>query len=400
VINHKKNNMKTRILTLLLVVVFYSSHGQLIQGTIKSGVGTNEIEVWIRPDFNNTTQYIAQMGFPIAFPVSAPRLPTGMSVTLDPQFITDFGNNYAVTVNPIAHNTANTENYFNIVLIRSGGGASNPQTWVAGTEYRVLTATFIPASGPGSKVKLADYQDGGSDGQGYYYVADGNANYYISANSATNFYGSTESGAGGSAAAGFAETNALITLPVNLLKFSGYKNGSKNTLQWTTASEQNNYGFEIQRSLDGVTFSHVGFVSALSSNGNSSVNLNYVYDDNKPTGNKQYYRLKQIDIDRRGKLSNVVVVTGNKPGALSLGAIYPNPSRNQVNVIIQSPRDGLVQISVVDLAGRLLNQQVENVGAGSNSVILDISQFSKGGYFLQVNERGESTKVTTLITKQ
>jgi hypothetical protein len=392
--------MKTRILTLLLVVVFYSSHGQLIQGTIKSGVGTNEIEVWIRPDFNNTTQYIAQMGFPIAFPVSAPRLPTGMSVTLDPQFITDFGNNYTVTVNPIAHNTANTENYFNIVLIRSGAGASDPQDWDAGTEYRVLTATFIPASGPGSKVKLADYQDGGSDGQGYYYVADGNANYYISSNSATNFYSSTESGAGGSPAAGFAETNALITLPVNLLKFSGYKNGSKNILQWTTASEQNNYGFEVQRSLDGETYAPVGFVSALSSNGNSSINLNYVFDDNNPIGKKQYYRLKQVDIDRRGKLSNVVVVTGDKPRSLSIGAIFPNPSTTQVNVIIHSPKDGLAEISLVDLGGKILKRQVENIGVGSNSVVLDISQFSKGGYLLQVNERGESTKVTTLITKQ
>jgi hypothetical protein len=392
--------MKTRILTLLLVVVFYSSHGQLIQGTIKSGVGTNEIEVWIRPDFNNTTQYIAQMGFPIAFPVSAPRLPTGMSVTLDAQFITDFGNNYTVTVNPIAHNTANTENYFNIVLIRSGGGASNPQTWVAGTEYRVLTATFIPASGPGSKVKLADYQDGGSDGQGYYYTADGNANYYISPNSATNFYGSTESGAGGSAAAGFAETNALITLPVNLLKFSGYKNGSKNSLQWTTASEQNNYGFEVQRSLDGVTFSPVGFVSALSSSGNSSVNLNYVFDDNKPVGNKQYYRLKQVDIDRRGKLSNVVVVTGDKPRSLSLGAIYPNPSTTLVNVIIHSPNDAIAEIRLTDLTGKVLKRQLESIGTGSNSVVLDISQFPRGGYFIQVNERGESSKVSTLITRQ
>jgi hypothetical protein len=392
--------MKTRILTFLLVVVFFSSHAQLIQGTIKSGAGTNEIEIWIKPDFNNTTQYIAQMGFPIAFPVSAPRTPTGMTVTMDPAFEAAFGANYSVTVNPIAQNTANTEKYFNIVLIRGGAGASNPQTWNAGTEYRVLTAVFIPASGPGSKVKLADYQDGGSDGQGFYYVADGNANYYISSNSAANFYSSTESGAGGSAAAGYAETNALITLPVNLLKFSGYKNGAKNSLQWTTASEQNNYGFEVQRSLDGVSYNTVGFVSALSSNGNSSVNLNYAFDDNNPAGKQQYYRLKQVDIDRRGKLSNVIMITGEKPRTLRLGAIFPNPSTTFVNVVIHSPKDALAEISLVDLAGKTLKKQVENIGTGSNSVVLDISRFPKGSYLIHVNERGETARVSTLITRQ
>jgi hypothetical protein len=392
--------MKTRILTLLLVVVFYSSHGQIFQATIRSGASTNEIEIWIRPDFSNTTEYLAQLGFPIAWPVTSPRTPTGMNVTIDPAFTAAFGSNYSFSVYPMAHNTANTENYFVISIIRGGAGASDPQTWTSGTEYKVLTATFIPASGPGSKVKLADYQDGGSDAQGYYYTVSGNGNYYISPNSTSMFYGSTESTAGGSASAGFAETNALITLPVNLLKFSGYKSGTKNILQWTTANELNNYGFEMQRSTDGLSYFPVGFVPANSVNGTSYVNLNYTFEDLNPAGKKQFYRLKQLDIDRRAKLSNVVVISGDKPLKLALVVIYPNPSTNFINVILHSPHDALAEITMTDITGKVLKRQIEGLGTGSNSVVLDISQFAKGGYVLKVNEKGSATGISTLITRQ
>src|SRR5205085_2654238 len=200
------------------------------------GLAANQVEVWLKPNFNNSTQFLFQIGMPIAFPSSVSPLPTGLSVTLDPAFIAAFGSTYSITVNNLATGgTLNGDKYFNIVLIRqagSGGVGSLPQTWTAGVEFKVLTATF-QGSSASAFVKLADYQDGGSDAQGQFYTQDGNNIYYLNNNSSQNFYstpGPSGSTAAGDALYGFTQTNSLVSLPVNLINFSGYKNGSKNTL--------------------------------------------------------------------------------------------------------------------------------------------------------------------------
>lgn len=199
----------------LLAGMLLSLHSQsqsLIQGTIKPGPGPNEVEVWLKPNFSNNTQYLFQIGLPVAWPASASPQPTALTVTLDPGFVAAFGNNYSpVTINPIAQNTGGTEKYFNIVLIRGGAGASDPQNWSAGVEFKVLTAAFDPAGSPSAQVKLADYQDGGSDGQGNFYTQSGNSDYYVSSNSVGNFYASAgQSTVGGNALEGYTQTIAIV----------------------------------------------------------------------------------------------------------------------------------------------------------------------------------------------
>jgi len=395
--------MKEKFLTLtLFVMAFAGSHGQsLIQGSIKSGAQADEVEIWLKPNFTNSTQYLYQIGLPIAFPSNVSPQPTSLVVTLDPTFVTNFGNNYVVTVYPRAHNTANTENYFTVSLVRSGAGASNAQNWTTGVEFKVLTAKFVGGTDAGVQVKLADYADGGSDGQGNFYTVDGLANYYVSATSSANFYTSAgESTAGGSASAGFSQTVALISLPVDLLNFSGYKSGNKNKLQWTTLNEFNNAGFEIQRSLDGVTYQPIAFVPTQTGNGTGSIILNYSFEDNNPLGKKQLYRLKQVDLDNHGRLSRIVTINGDRPLSLAIGALYPNPSIKQLNAIINSPKAEVIEMKILDLTGRILSNRTENIGPGSNSVVLDIASLPKGSYLLQIKPQTENIAVTSQFIKQ
>ena len=126
-------------------------------------------------------------------------------------------------------------------------------------------------------------------------------------------------------------------LPVNLLTFSGYKESNHNVLRWTTVNESNNRGFEIQRSTDGVNFGVIGFVNSQAPGGNSNSNLNYTFTDNNPAGTKQYYRLRQVDIDNHGKYSSIVLIRGDKPLTLAIGGLFPNPANNIMNVIIDAP---------------------------------------------------------------
>ncbi len=102
-------------------------------------------------------------------------------------------------------------------------------------------------------------------------------------------------------------TNAL---PVTLLNFSGEVNGKQNWLHWATASEENNTGFEVQRSNDGYSFNKVGFVNTKAANGNSDLKLNYDFSD-IGFASTNYYRLKQIDKDGKFSYSNIVVLKDN-----------------------------------------------------------------------------------------
>lgn len=182
----------------------------------------------------------------------------------------------------------------------------------------------------------------------------------------------------------FAIANMSGPLPVTILHFSGYKDGARNQLRWSTATEVNNRGFEVQRSTDGIHFSPIGFVNSLAPGGNSSDQLSYSFTDNAPAGSKQYYRLRQEDLAGAVRLSNIVLIRGGKPTGLTIDALFPNPAKNDVNLQLSSPANDKVTILVTDMAGRNILQQVAGIGAGSNTLVLDISSLQRGIYLLRI----------------
>jgi Secretion system C-terminal sorting domain len=183
---------------------------------------------------------------------------------------------------------------------------------------------------------------------------------------------------------GFYIHSGFGVLPVSILNFSGYKDGSRNQLRWTTSSEQNNSGFEMQRSTDGVNYSALGFVNTLALGGNSATQLNYAYTDNNVTGSRQYYRLRQLNFDGNSKLSNIVLIKGDKPVSLTIDGLFPNPASTLVNVLIATPSKDKVTLVVTDIAGRNVIQQLVNVETGSNTIPVDISRLSNGTYMVKL----------------
>lgn len=190
------------------------------------------------------------------------------------------------------------------------------------------------------------------------------------------------------------------TLPVSLLNFSGYKDGNRNQLQWTTVTEINNRGFELQRSADGNSFTTIGFVHSLAAGGNSNSPVNYQYTDNTASGNKYYYRLRQVDLDDRSKLSAVIVIDGRKATAVQLEAVFPNPASNMLNLQITSPNKQPLTISLHDMAGKIILQKILPVGAGNNTIPVDISRLVTNFYLLKIADRNGnncgSMKVTVI----
>lgn len=173
-------------------------------------------------------------------------------------------------------------------------------------------------------------------------------------------------------------------LPVELLRFSGIREGSVNKLKWTTATEQNNRGFAVQRSSDGINYVTVSFVASRAPGGNSIDALDYVYIDNAPPGIKQYYRLQQTDHDGRSKYSQVIVIKGERPSVLLIQNIYPNPAGGIVNIETAIPSGEQVQLQVTDLSGRIIMRQYIKLEAGSNTIQLNTRTLAAGSYLIKL----------------
>ncbi len=95
-------------------------------------------------------------------------------------------------------------------------------------------------------------------------------------------------------------------LPVEFLTFLGYCKENKNIIYWQTASETNNYGFEIQKSSDAQEWENIGFVYG---QGNNNSDVSYQYEDINPYIPTSYYRLKQIDNDGNSTFSQIIQST-------------------------------------------------------------------------------------------
>ncbi|CAM3467498.1 T9SS type A sorting domain-containing protein [Pontibacter korlensis] len=175
------------------------------------------------------------------------------------------------------------------------------------------------------------------------------------------------------------EDEPITPLPVELVSFEGKATQSGVALEWTTASEENNDRFEIERSQDGKSFNKIAEVKGA---GNSVTTLNYSYTDETADTGLHYYRLKQIDFDGQYEFSKVVAV---KRAAVRNASfeVYPNPATtNYLQVAMHNDSDALLQI--MDRNGRTVYTQ--EIGEGAQQVQLSISELNipKGLYYVHL----------------
>ena len=173
------------------------------------------------------------------------------------------------------------------------------------------------------------------------------------------------------------------TVPVTLKSFNGNVLGSANKLVWSTLNEANNNGFAIERSLDGIHYSPIGFVASLATNGNSTQQLNYEFTDAKPSV-VSYYRLKRTDKNKSFAYSNVVVLKRDMTNVLSLVSVYPNPATNLVNLMVYAPHSEAVNLIITDLAGRVVLSKKTTLDNTNNNLQLDVTKLVSSNYIIKV----------------
>jgi hypothetical protein len=180
---------------------------------------------------------------------------------------------------------------------------------------------------------------------------------------------------------------------VELTQFNGKWQNDFATLNWQTASENQNKGFDIERSLDGLSFEKVGFVTAKGGNQITDYWFND-YNFQKITPPQYiYYRLKQLDDDGGFRYSKVILLTSH---GKTQWAVSPNPSKGLFNLNTSQAFKDDVDIEVVDLLGRTVFSQRKSIDLG-NSISLDLSSMATGVYILKVSQPRQTLFVSKLV---
>jgi photosystem II stability/assembly factor-like uncharacterized protein len=173
-------------------------------------------------------------------------------------------------------------------------------------------------------------------------------------------------------------------VPVELVSFSVEFFESQVKLSWTTATELNNLGFEIERRIDDEEWRTIGFIEG---KGTTTEIQNYYFTDDLfgVNDSKLYYRLKQIDLDGTFEYSEIVEVEIGIPVEFYLEQNYPNPFNPVTTIKYQIPESEKVTLNVYDVLGNEIARLVnEEKPAGSYEVEFDASGLTSGIYFYQL----------------
>ena len=181
-------------------------------------------------------------------------------------------------------------------------------------------------------------------------------------------------------------------LPVELIDFTANKKKSDIQLNWQTASEENNAGFDIQKSKNGRDWQSIGFVTG---KGITSELQQYAFTDPQPYDGNNYYRLKQIDHNGKFEFSQVrhVLMTGLENTHLQ---IYPNPSPGHFTLRLHNPKREKANIKLFDSIGNLIWEQSFLETETNIFWEKDFDLPQREVYFVvsQVGDKVESQKVT------
>lgn len=191
----------------------------------------------------------------------------------------------------------------------------------------------------------------------------------------------------------------ISILPVELTSFTGKYAQKTVHLNWSTATEVSNMGFDIERSTDKLQWKKIGFVTG---HGNSNSPKNYSYSDNSVVENKYYYRLKQIDTDGKYQYSKVIEIS--KTGVIEsciLSQNYPNPFNPTTNISFSISSGDKARLTVYDILGKEVAVLYDGSAEPGKeySLTLNASNWVSGVYFYKLVSGSSSTIRKMLLLK-
>ncbi len=189
---------------------------------------------------------------------------------------------------------------------------------------------------------------------------------------------------------------ATDPIPVELTSFVASVSGNNVNLNWSTATETNNQGFEIQRS-NGGEYQVVGYVAG---HGTTVEPQSYSFTDQNVGTGKYQYRLRQIDYDGKFEYSSVIEVEIVGPKEFSLAQNYPNPFNPATSIDFTLAVDSKVTLKVFDVLGQEVMTLINgNYTSGSHKVNFDASGLNSGVYVYRIDATGIDGRTFTATKK-
>ena len=186
-------------------------------------------------------------------------------------------------------------------------------------------------------------------------------------------------------------------VPVELTSFTATAQNDFVELNWTTATEINNQGFEVQRSTTNSEFVTVGFVEG---NGTTTEEHHYSFKDKDVSGFLRY-RLKQVDFDGSYEYSDIVEVEVLGNVSYELAQNYPNPFNPVTNISYTLPTESQVKLSIYNPLGELVETIVnEKQDAGKYDAVWNAGNHPSGVYIYTLDAVSLNGSKQTKISKK
>ncbi len=184
-------------------------------------------------------------------------------------------------------------------------------------------------------------------------------------------------------------------VPVELSSFNANQLNNNVMLNWTTATEKNNMGFEIQRKHEN-EFYTIGFVEG---HGTDTESNNYSFVDKNVESGIYTYRLNQIDFDGTSSFSQEVEVEVNNLESFVLSQNYPNPFNPSTNIKFSIHSSAFTNLSIYNLVGEKVSELVNDVlPEGEYNYNFNAANFPSGIYIakLSTGNQNQTIKMTLL----
>ncbi|HPN37121.1 MAG TPA: T9SS type A sorting domain-containing protein [Melioribacteraceae bacterium] len=190
-----------------------------------------------------------------------------------------------------------------------------------------------------------------------------------------------------------------IPLPVELVLLKGTSYNNSVIIEWQTASELNNLGFYIERSIDNINFANIGFIPG---KGNSVELNNYKFVDYNIVNGKYFYRLKQVDFDGSFSYSNIIEINANiTPSNFELFQNYPNPFNPGTTIGFTVKTTGFTLLTVYNSLGQEIKTLYNGIAEPNKryQIYFDASNFSSGVYYYKLSQENYSQIKKMLFIK-
>ena len=166
-----------------------------------------------------------------------------------------------------------------------------------------------------------------------------------------------------------------MAVPIKLISFTATPIEKHIKVDWSTATEINNEGYNLERSEDGYRWESIAWVSSI--NKNSNTIQNYSYIDISPRIGTNYYRFIQKDVDGNESYSPVITADFNNKTKNKHLSIYPNPVSSFINIRLDN-QETVQEINIFDQMGKKV------LSTKTNTFKLDISDLVSGQYWITI----------------